>query len=153
MAARKALGECALGADFREHADSNEGADSVAKDGGERLLAEEPDLIRFAQKGDRPAFAVLVDRYWDRLYRWLYHLTRDSHAAEDLAQETFMKAFAAIERFKVGTNFRAWLFRIGHNNFVNLHRSRSSQRQPLPADIPTRHEGGVFVDSTEVSIT
>jgi RNA polymerase sigma-70 factor (ECF subfamily) len=116
---------------------------TVAKDGGERLLAEEPDLIRDAQKGDRPAFAVLVDRYWDRLYRWLYHLTRDGHAAEDLAQETFMKAFAAIGRFKAGTNFRAWLFRIGHNNFVNLHRSRAGQRQPLQADAPSNQEGPV----------
>lgn len=114
----------------------------VAKD-GDRLLAEEPQLIREAQAGDRAAFAVLIDRYWDRLYRWLYHLTRDGHAAEDLAQETFLKAFAAVNRFKAGTNFRAWLFRIGHNNFVNLHRSRASQRQPLPAEAISRHEGPV----------
>ena len=115
----------------------------MAKDGGERLLAEEPELIRDAQKGDRPAFAVLVDRYWDRLYRWFFHLTRDGHAAEDLAQETFMKAFAAIGRFKAGTNFRAWLFRIGHNNFVNLHRSRAGQRQPLPEEAASNQEGPV----------
>jgi RNA polymerase sigma-70 factor (ECF subfamily) len=115
----------------------------VAKD-GEKLLAEEPELVRDAQSGDRAAFAVLVERYWDRLYRWLYQLTRDSHAAEDLAQETFLKAFSAINRFQAGTNFRAWLFRIGHNNFVNLHRSKRSQhRQPLPPDAPTRHEGPV----------
>lgn len=118
-------------------------ADRVAKEGGERLLAEEPQLIRDAQKGDRSAFAVLIERYWDRLFRWLYHLTHDNHAAEDLAQETFLKAFAAIGRFKPETNFRAWLFRIGHNNFVNLHRSRASQRQPLPAEVPGKHEGPV----------
>jgi RNA polymerase sigma-70 factor, ECF subfamily len=117
-----------------------EDATSVAKD-GDKLPAEEPELIRAAQRGNRAAFAVLVDRYWDRLYRWLYHLTRDSHTAEDLCQETFLKAFAAVDRFKAGTNFRAWLFRIGHNNFVNLHRSRSQTRQPMPADLPSRHEG------------
>ncbi len=137
-----ARGECAVGADSRERADSNKGADSVAKD-GERLLAEEPELIRDAQKGDRSAFAVLVDRYWDRLYRWLYHLTRDAHAAEDLAQESFMKAFAAIGRFQAGTNFRAWLFRIGHNNFVNLHRAKANHRQPLPPESPSRQEGPI----------
>jgi RNA polymerase sigma-70 factor (ECF subfamily) len=114
----------------------------VAKD-GDRLLAEEPQLIRDAQAGDRAAFAVLIDRYWDRLYRWLYHLTHDGHAAEDLAQETFFKAWAAINRFQAGTNFRAWLFRIGHNNFVNLHRSRVAQKQALPAELPSRQEGPV----------
>ena len=117
-----------------------EDATSVAKD-GDKLPTEEPELIRAAQRGSRPAFAVLVDRYWDRLYRWLYHLTRDAHTAEDLCQETFLKAFAAVDRFKAGTNFRAWLFRIGHNNFVNLHRSRSHARQPMPADLPARCEG------------
>ncbi len=115
-------------------------SDSVAKD-GEKLLAPEPELIRDAQRGDRAAFAVLVERYWERLYRWLYHLTHDAHAAEDLAQETFLKAFAAIGRFQAGTNFRAWLFRIGHNNFVNLHRSRVNSRQPLPVDAPSRQDG------------
>lgn len=102
---------------------------------GDQLLAEESQLIRSAQSGDRSAFAVLIDRYWDRLYRWLYHLTHDPHAAEDLTQETFLKAFSAIGRFQVGTNFRAWLFRIGHNNFVNLHRSRSGQKQPVTPEI------------------
>lgn len=115
----------------------------VAKD-GEKLLAEEPELVRDAQTGDRAAFAVLIDRYWDRLFRWLCQLTHDSHAAEDLAQETFLKAFLAIHRFQAGTNFRAWLFRIGHNNFVNLHRSKgSSQRHALPADAPSRQDGPV----------
>jgi RNA polymerase sigma-70 factor (ECF subfamily) len=120
----------------------DEDADSVAKD-GDKLLAEEPELIREAQKGDRSAFAVLVERYWDRLYRWLYHLTRDRHSAEDLVQETFLKAFAALARFRADTNFRAWLFRIGHNNFVNLHRTRSHSRQTLPADLATGEDGPV----------
>ena len=72
---------------------------------------------------DRSAFARLVERYWDGLYRWLYHLTRDRHAAEDLTQETFLKALAAIRSFRPGSNFRAWVFKIGHNNFVNQKRA------------------------------
>ena len=87
--------------------------------------AEEERLIRAAQKGDRPAFAVLVEHYWDRLYRWLYRMTHDRHAAEDLTQETFLKAFAGLNRFQAGTNFAAWLFRIAHNNFANGRRARS----------------------------
>ncbi len=110
---------------------------------GDQLLADESQLIRSAQGGDRSAFTVLIDRYWDRLYRWLYHLTHDCHAAEDLTQETFLKAFAAIGRFQVGTNFRAWLFRIGHNNFVNLHRSRAGQKQPVTPEMAATTSGPV----------
>jgi RNA polymerase sigma-70 factor (ECF subfamily) len=96
---------------------------------------DEADLIRAAQAGDRPAFAVLVERYWDRLYRWLCRLTRDGPAAEDIVQETFLKAFAAVNSFRAGSNFRAWLFRIAHNNFVNMRRAVRMNRQPLAPDL------------------
>ncbi len=102
--------------------------------------AEEERLIRAAQKGDRPAFAVLVERYWDRLYRWLHHLTRDRHTAEDLTQEAFLKAFAGLDRFRAGTNFAAWLFRIAHNNFANGRRA-ARPREPLPDDLPAKERG------------
>ena len=100
--------------------------------------AEEERLIRAAQKGDRPAFAALIEHYWDRLYRWLYRLTHDSHAAEDLTQETFLKAFAGLDRFQAGTNFAAWLFRIAHNNFANGRRAKVRQREPLPDDLAAK---------------
>jgi len=104
---------------------------------------DEASLIDDAQAGDRSAFAALIERYWDRLYRWLYHLTRDPHTAEDLAQETFLKAFAAVKSFRAGSNFRAWLFRIAHNNFVNQRRSNKRTRLPLPAELPQPGESPV----------
>jgi RNA polymerase sigma-70 factor (ECF subfamily) len=88
----------------------------------------ESAVLQAAQAGDRAAFAIIVERYWERLYRWLYNLTRDRHQAEDLAQETFLKALAALPSFRSGSNFRAWLFRIGHNNFVNLKRSSNRMK-------------------------
>ena len=97
----------------------------------------ESEWIAAAQTGDRSAFARIVDAYWDRLFRWLYHLTRDRPRAEDLTQETFMKALAAIGSFRAGSNFRAWLFRIGHNNFVNLKRSERKSPQQPSEDLPT----------------
>jgi RNA polymerase sigma-70 factor (ECF subfamily) len=98
------------------------------------LPDEEAEWIRAAQGGDRSAFARLVERYWDRLYRWLYHLTRDRHAAEDLTQETFLRALAALKSFRPGSNFRAWVFRIGHNNFVNQKRAERRTKHQLPED-------------------
>ncbi len=105
------------------------------------LSAAEERRIRAAQKGDRPALAALVEVYWDRLYRWLYHWTHDRHAAEDLTQETFLKAFAGLHSFRAGTNFAAWLFRIGHNNLSNHRRATGRFREPLPDDLEAREVG------------
>ncbi|QJW96340.1 RNA polymerase sigma factor [Frigoriglobus tundricola] len=110
------------------------------------LPSEEAEWIRDAQAGDRSAFARLVERYWDRLYRWLYHLTRDRHAAEDLTQETFLRALAALKTFRPGSNFRAWVFRIGHNNFVNQKRADRRTKQQLPEDAPAPE--GATAEST-----
>jgi RNA polymerase sigma-70 factor (ECF subfamily) len=107
------------------------------------LPHEEAEWIRAAQSGDREAFANLLKAYWDRLYRWLYHLTRDRHAAEDLTQETFLKALGAIQSFRAGTNFRAWIFRIGKNNFVNQKRSERRTKHQLPEDAAAPDVGGI----------
>lgn len=97
----------------------------------------ESEWIAAAQAGDRSAFARVVASYYERLFRWLFHLTRDRHRAEDLTQETFLKALAAVKSFRPGSNFRAWLFRIGHNNFVNLKRSERKTTQPPNDEPPT----------------
>ncbi len=102
---------------------------------------DEPDLIQSAQAGDRAAQAALVERYWDRLYRWLFHLTHDAHSAEDLTQDTFLKVLANLKRFQPGTNFAAWLFRIGHNNYANQCLARGRQREVLPDDLADRAFG------------
>jgi RNA polymerase sigma-70 factor (ECF subfamily) len=107
------------------------------------LTGDEADLVRSAQAGDRPAFAVLIERYWDRLYRWLCRLTRDPTSAEDIAQETFLKAFAAVNSFRAGSNFRAWLFRIAHNNFVNQRRAIRQNRKPLVPEVAEDPRGPV----------
>lgn len=113
------------------------------------LPSEETDWITAAQAGDRKAFARLVDRYWDRLFRWLVQLARNRHRAEDLTQETFLKALAAIDSFRPGSNFRAWLFRIGHNNFVNLTRSERRTKQPMPEDAPAPERGGPLTGAAD----
>jgi RNA polymerase sigma-70 factor (ECF subfamily) len=106
------------------------------------LLHEEARIIVRACGGDRTAFADLVERYWQRLFRWLFHLTRDRHAAEDLAQETFLRAFAHLNRFQPGTNFAAWVFRIAHNAFANQCRA-ARKREPLPEELYDRGLGPV----------
>jgi RNA polymerase sigma-70 factor, ECF subfamily len=115
-------------------------------------LADEHVLIHSAQLGERRAFAVLVEHYWDRLYRWLFHLTHDPHTAEDLVQETFLRAFRALNSFQAGTNFQAWLFRIAHNALSNQRRSRRRIRQPFPEGVPARGEGPVEAAMTREAL-
>lgn len=112
-------------------------------DKADPLLDREQVLIRQAQEGNREAFAGLVETYWERLYRWLYHLAHDRHAAEDLAQEAFLKALANMHRFQAGTNFQAWLFRIAYNRFVNHYRRASRARAPMPAHLVASGPGPV----------
>jgi RNA polymerase sigma-70 factor (ECF subfamily) len=107
------------------------------------VVTDEHMLIHSAQQGNRQAFAVLVERYWDRLYRWLYHLTHNRHTAEDLVQETFLKALRGLAGFRTGSNFQAWLFRIAYNGFVNQWRAAGRSRQPFPRQLPARNDGPV----------
>jgi len=109
----------------------------------EQPIGDEADLVRSAQAGDKAAFATIVERYWDRLYRWLCRLTRDASTAEDITQETFLKAFPAIQRFQAGSNLKAWLFRIAHNNFVNQRRAIRHNRVPMVPEIAEDRNGPV----------
>ncbi len=67
--------------------------------------------------------------FLDQLYSAALRMTRNPSDAEDLVQETFVKAFAAFHQFQEGTNLKAWLYRILTNTFINSYRKK--QRQPL----------------------
>jgi len=90
----------------------------------------DPDLadVRAAQR-DRAAFGALYRRYVDRVYGYSFYLLGDHHDAEDVTERTFVAALAAIDGFRdEGATFRAWLFRIAHNQLANALRSRHRQQ-------------------------
>jgi RNA polymerase sigma-70 factor, ECF subfamily len=68
----------------------------------------------------------------DRLYAGALRLTRNDADAEDLVQDTYLRAFRSADRFEAGTNLRGWLFTILHNTFLNQRRDRG--REPVEAD-------------------
>jgi len=76
---------------------------------------DEAEIIRRVLAGDRAAFGVLVERYQDRIYSLACHLVRDVHAAEDLAQEAFVRAFQHLDQFRGQSEFSTWLYRITSN--------------------------------------
>ena len=69
----------------------------------------------------------------DQLYGAALRMTRNPTDAQDLVQETFVKAFSAFDSFKQGTNLRAWLYRILTNTFINSYRKK--QREPFQGTI------------------
>lgn len=69
----------------------------------------------------------------DALYTFAYHLTYNEEDANDLVQETYLKAYRFIDRYESGTNAKAWLFRILKNAFINAYRKKS--KQPNKVDI------------------
>lgn len=73
----------------------------------------------------------------DAVYAFSYRLTGDKTQAEDLAQETFLKAWRFLERYTADTNAKAWLFRICRNAFINDWRSRKTQPRTRDIDDPT----------------
>lgn len=79
----------------------------------------------------------------DALYTFAYHLTYDEDDANDLVQETYLKAYRFIDKYEEGTNAKAWLFRILKNAFINHYRKRS--KQPTKVDyeeIAAYHDEG-----------
>ncbi|MCU0235246.1 MAG: sigma-70 family RNA polymerase sigma factor [Thermoanaerobaculales bacterium] len=77
--------------------------------------------------------------YRDQLYKSALRMTRSVEDAEDLIQETYLKAFKYYERFSEGTNFKAWLFKIMKNTFINSYRKR--KLQPPKVDFDEVQEG------------
>jgi RNA polymerase sigma-70 factor (ECF subfamily) len=85
----------------------------------------------------------------DGLYSTALRLTRNGADAEDLVQDTYLKAFRASRRFERGTNLRAWLFTILHNTFLN--RRRDGARNPVSADSETAERVAEAVASPHAS--
>ncbi|MBI2567372.1 MAG: sigma-70 family RNA polymerase sigma factor [Candidatus Schekmanbacteria bacterium] len=91
---------------------------------GEELL-----LVRRAQTGDRAAFAELILRYRPALRRLLYRMTRSVDDADDLSQETFLRAYQGLRELERAEAFRSWLFRIASNLALNHVAKRRTAGQ------------------------
>jgi RNA polymerase sigma-70 factor, ECF subfamily len=86
--------------------------------------------------------------FLDQLYSAALRMTRNPSDAEDLVQETFVKAFAAFHQFEEGTNLKAWLYRILTNTFINTYRKK--QRQPQQAGVGEDIEDWQLAQSEEM---
>lgn len=103
----------------------------------------EADLVRRSIEGDREAFGLLVERTQDRIYNLAFRLTGQHHGALDLSQEAYIKAFAAMARFRGESGFYTWMYRIVMNLHMNKERGleAKARKKTLSIDPASRHEG------------
>jgi len=77
-----------------------------------------------ARDGDSQAFRALVERHSRTIFRLAHRMTGNEHDAEDVVQETFLRAFRQLDRFEARANFGTWLYRIAVNCSIDLMRKR-----------------------------
>jgi RNA polymerase sigma-70 factor, ECF subfamily len=94
------------------------------------------DLVDRARAGDTAAFGQLVRRHQARIHRLAAHLLRSRAEAEDVTQETFIRAYRALGRFDGRSEPYTWLYRIAVNLSLNALRARKARRATADADDP-----------------
>lgn len=92
----------------------------------ERLVAA---LVERSRRGSHEAYREIVERYEDRLYRFCLGWTGNPEDAEELCQDTFVRAYSALPRYRSEDKFSAWLYRIARNRCHDHHRSRSHRER------------------------
>jgi len=103
--------------------------------GTETGVFDESQLLAKAREGDRAAFNDLVTRYSRKIYRLAQHITQNQEDAEDVLQETFLKAFEHLPDFHGQSKFYTWIVRIAVNESLMKLRKRKSDRT-VPLDEP-----------------
>ena len=90
----------------------------------QQMQLDDAAAVAQARGGDEEAFRVLVERHSRSIYRLAYRMTGRPEDAEDVVQETFVRAYRQLGRFESRSNFATWLYRIGFNCAIDYMRAR-----------------------------
>ena len=95
----------------------------------ELITLSDDKLVVLYTKGVNQAFDVLVERYKERVYTYIYHTVKCEELADDIFQETFVKAIITINqgRYTENGKFLPWIFRIAHNLIIDYYRQEKSE--------------------------
>jgi RNA polymerase sigma-70 factor (ECF subfamily) len=93
----------------------------------------DPALVARALRGDDAAFQLLTERHSQSVFHLAYRMTANEQDAEDVVQETFLRAFRHLKRYESRSLFSTWLYRIAANYTVDLMRSRKRFVDPAPS--------------------
>jgi RNA polymerase sigma-70 factor, ECF subfamily len=109
--------------------------------------AAELEGVRHARRGEPEAFRLLVETYSQPLWRAAFRILGDATAAEDAVQETFLRAWRALDRFEEQAELSSWLYRIAINAAIDLRRERK-RREPYSSALPEDFDGQPTARST-----
>ncbi|MGH9663799.1 MAG: RNA polymerase sigma factor [Bryobacteraceae bacterium] len=102
---------------------------------------DETGLVQRAQAGDDAAFTALVNAYDRKIFRLAKHITQSDEDAEDVLQETFLKAYEHLSGFQGNSKFYTWIVRIAVNeSLMKLRKRKSDRTVPLDEPIDTGEE-------------
>lgn len=102
-------------------------------------------LINQALEGDQKAYSEIVNQYQEKIFNFVYRMVKDRPLAEDITQETFIKAFRALSSFNSEYAFSTWLFKIAANNCIDHFRKKKLKTYSLDTPISAK-EGDIHRD-------
>ena len=113
---------------------------------------EDAELIELARGGDVRAYGDLVERYREVAFRTAYLIARNAADAEEAAQDAFVKAYYALDRFRTTEPFRPWILRIVSNEARNARRSAARRERLALRSAERRGPGGAAPSSDAAAI-
>jgi len=102
------------------------------------MSEEISQLIARALQDDQKAYSDIVARYREQIYHFIFRMVKDSAQADDLTQETFIKAFRALASFNSNYAFTTWLYKIAANNCIDFFRKRKLATTSLDTPIQAK---------------
>ena len=117
--------------------------ESAAEIAPSRVREDDRDAVAACLRGEREAFDRLVEKYQRDVYRLCYRYVNNHQDANDMAQEVFLKAYRALDRFRGDSAFSTWLYRIAVNTCLNFRASRKPEGAELPDALPDKAPGAL----------
>lgn len=111
----------------------------VTENEREELKKDDLVLIKEALAGNQDAFKLLLKKHREAIYHVTLRIVHNPQEAEDLVQETFMKAFSSLSSYRSQYKFTTWLYRIAANSSIDYLRKRKIAALSLDEEIPTKH--------------
>lgn len=93
----------------------------------QRMKETDDIIIERVKAGDKNAYAIIVDRYKDKVYSLVLGIVRNEETAKELAQDIFIKAYSALKKFRKESSFSTWIYRIAYNTAISETRKNKQK--------------------------
>ena len=100
----------------------------------DKVNLTDEEVVKKVIESDRELYAIIIERYQDKLLRYTYNLIRDSEKSKDSVQETFIRAYTNLNIFNTQKKFSSWIYQIAHNQAINIAK-KNHREIPLLDDL------------------